>query len=66
MPRFWMLLSYVMGEGNCRFKRINVTAISNATLAQEKTSSIYDLSGRKSNKLQKGIYIVNGKKIIVK
>lgn len=44
----------------------NVTAISNATLAQEKTASIYDLSGRKSNKLQKGIYIVNGKKIIVK
>lgn len=44
----------------------NVTAINNATLAQEKTSSIYDLSGRKSNKLQKGIYIVNGKKIIVK
>ena len=44
----------------------NGTAISNATLAQEKTSSIYDLSGRKSNKLQKGIYIVNGKKIIVK
>lgn len=44
----------------------NVTAVSNATLAQEKTSSIYDLSGRKSNKLQKGIYIVNGKKIIVK
>lgn len=44
----------------------NVTAISNATLAQGKTTSIYDLSGRKSNKLQKGIYIVNGKKIIVK
>lgn len=44
----------------------NVTAINNATLAQEKTSSIYDLSGRKSNKLQKSIYIVNGKKIIVK
>lgn len=44
----------------------NVTAINNATLAQEKASSIYDLSGRKSNKLQKGIYIVNGKKIIVK
>ena len=44
----------------------NVTAINNATLAQEKTASIYDLSGRKSNKLQKGIYIVNGKKIIVK
>lgn len=44
----------------------NVTAINNATLTQEKTSSIYDLSGRKSNKLQKGIYIVNGKKIIVK
>ncbi len=44
----------------------NVTAISNATLAQGKATSIYDLSGRKSNKLQKGIYIVNGKKIIVK
>lgn len=44
----------------------NVTAISNATLAQGKTTSIYDLCGRKSNKLQKGIYIVNGKKIIVK
>ena len=42
------------------------TAISGVK-AESNTSSIYDLSGRKINKIQKGgIYIVNGKKVAVK
>jgi len=40
------------------------TAIEQLTSASEKT--IYDLSGRKLNKLQKGINIVNGVKVLVK
>ena len=32
----------------------------------EGNNDIYDLSGRKVSKAQKGIYIVNGKKIAVK
>ena len=30
------------------------------------TQAIYDLSGRRVGKAQKGLYIVNGKKVILK
>ena len=33
---------------------------------EQKTNAIYDLMGRKVSKMDKGIYIVNGKKYIVK
>ena len=37
-----------------------------AVQLEQKTNAIYDLMGRKVSKMDKGIYIVNGKKYIVK
>ncbi len=37
-----------------------------ADAQQSADESIYDLSGRRVDKMQKGIYIVNGKKVLVK
>ncbi len=42
-----------------------ITGIKDVQLEQ-KTNAIYDLMGRKVSKMDKGIYIVNGKKYIVK
>lgn len=48
------------------FAGSNLTGIQNVTETSAKSKTAYDLAGRKVGKLQKGIYIVNGKKIIVK
>ena len=37
-----------------------------ADAQQSADENIYDLSGRRVDKMQKGIYIVNGKKVLVK
>lgn len=42
------------------------TAIDAAELLNEQTGDIYDLSGRKVQNAQKGIYIQNGKKVVIK
>lgn len=42
------------------------TAISETAEKTEATESLFDLSGRRVNKAQKGLYIVNGKKVVVK
>ena len=45
------------------------TGVKTITIAVDEPTEIYDLSGRKlngSDKLKSGIYIVNGKKILVK
>lgn len=41
------------------------TGIAN-TIAMPDTNEYYDLTGRRVNQLQQGIYIVNGKKVVVK
>ena len=41
------------------------TGIAN-TIAMPETNVYYDLMGRRVNQLQQGIYIVNGKKVVVK
>ena len=41
-----------------------VTDIENIEAEEEGTAEIYDLSGRRVNNLVKGIYIVNGKKVV--
>lgn len=41
------------------------TGIAN-TIAMPETNEYYDLTGRRVNQLQQGIYIVNGKKVVVK
>ncbi len=43
-----------------------VTGIGSLETAQPAESVVFDLSGRRVNKAQKGIYIVNGKKVYVK
>ena len=42
----------------------STTAIENSTLNSHPSTEIYDLMGRRVEKAEKGIYIVNGKKVI--
>lgn len=42
------------------------TAISETAEKTEATESLFDLSGRRVNKAQKGIFIANGKKVVIK
>lgn len=51
---------------NFVFASSDLTGIQNVTETSAKSNTAYDLAGRKVGKLQKGIYIVNGKKVIVK
>ncbi|WP_308271727.1 hypothetical protein [Prevotella sp.] len=45
----------------------SVTAINNIAADKVVNTAVYDLSGRRVNgKLQKGLYIMNGKKVVVK
>ena len=43
-----------------------ISEISNAELLMDKQSGVYDLQGRHVSYTQKGVYILNGKKIVVK
>ena len=42
------------------------TGIEKSTIRTEKSEIIYDLQGRRVEKATKGIYIVNGKKVVIK
>lgn len=44
----------------------DTTAIDSAVLNAQPSSVIYDLLGRRVEKMDKGIYIVNGRKVVVK
>lgn len=44
----------------------SATSIDHIATGADTTKSVYDLSGRRVNKAIKGIYIVNGKKVLVK
>ena len=59
---------YVNGEeaGTCWVEVLNELPISIENVEAEVEAVIYDLSGRRVEKMTKGIYIVNGKKVIVK
>lgn len=52
-------------EGALRLE-IGTTSIENAIVGENGNAAIFDLSGRRVSKMQKGIYIVNGKKVYVK
>lgn len=45
---------------------LTVTAIDAPVMDAGKVNSIYDLSGRRADKAVRGLYIINGKKVIVK
>lgn len=42
------------------------TAIEGITVTESENGSVYNLNGQRVNKAQKGLYIVNGKKVVVK
>ena len=44
----------------------SLTGINNVKAADQKSAEIYDLQGRKVSNAQKGLYIQNGKKVVVK
>ena len=44
----------------------NTTGINTVNAANQKSAEIYDLQGRKVSKAQKGMYILNGKKVVMK
>lgn len=63
--------AYINELGNNNVKAINIvfeddveTAIESAPASQERETVIYDLSGRRVQNVQRGIYIINGKKIL--
>ena len=57
------------GSNDCSAVNIDISGIANQpTVNTGKINSVYDLSGRRLNdkSLSKGIYIINGKKVVVK
>ena len=42
----------------------SVTGISRTAESQQQENAVYDLSGRRVERMQKGIYIINGKKVL--
>ena len=49
-----------------RFDISGLTAVEELELENRETKNVYDLMGRRINSPAKGIYIINGKKVIVK
>lgn len=58
------LLGSTSAAAGLTFEKGDVTAIENVEINDGKQTVIYDLSGRRVEKMLKGIYIVNGKKVI--
>lgn len=55
-----------MGNEDCEItlKYSDTTGISDVTVDAD--TVVYDLFGRKVSTMQKGVYIVNGKKVLIK
>lgn len=65
--RAYAVFGEAQGIKGLAFRFGDVTAIDNAiNLGAAKDAPVYDMSGRRVGKMQKGIYIVGGKKVIVK
>ncbi|MCI6644013.1 MAG: M60 family metallopeptidase [Alloprevotella sp.] len=53
-----------LGDGTQRPLDSNVTGIDNATVEAPSTEKVYDLTGRQTQVGAKGVYIINGKRVI--
>ena len=59
--------TFVMPAGDVTITATFVLPDSISTLAADGKAEIFDLSGRKVNKVQRGgIYVINGKRVAVK
>lgn len=57
--------SYQMAQGNYIYSLNGIgTGITEAVAEEQKEATIYDLNGRRVAKPTKGIYIINGKKVV--
>lgn len=71
---FWTIMVDGLPGGGAsakptRFFEDETTGVNTITVALEEPTEIYDISGRKlntSDNLKSGIYIINGKKVVVK
>lgn len=55
-----------VGDVTFKINRDEATAIKSITAAQLKNGEVYNLHGQKVNAANKGVYVVNGKKVVVK
>ncbi len=55
--------SYTPELKNCYLLSINGETLVKGIAAEQESQAVFDLSGRRVEKAQKGIYIVNGKKV---
>ena len=66
----WIELPHTMGNArslNIVFEDGETTGISDGSMVKnEKPSSVYDLQGRRISQPTRGLYIINGKKVVVK
>ena len=64
-PQWEVFLEYWEGKGKLQPNPIEpVTYIKDPTEVTHNEGAVYDLSGRKSNGLKKGLYIQNGRKVM--
>lgn len=60
----WLALPAEL-QGSASFRLDGTTGISEVRGEDEKVKTIYDLQGRKVDTLNKGLYIIDGKKVLV-
>ena len=65
--RAWVELPVESGVKSLRIRKAgDETSIENTLTIDTENAVIYDLAGRRVQKMEKGIYIVNGRKVVVK
>ena len=62
----YLVLPSQQAANMLRIRFADATGVESAVLEAQGSQLIYDLTGRRVEKMEKGIYIVNGKKVIVK
>ena len=64
--RAWVELPNGSNATALRIRKAGTTEIEEPIANGQQPTAIYDLAGRRVEKMEKGIYIVNGKKVVIK
>ena len=57
---------FTMPEGDVTISIVNATGINSIAADKMKNATIYNMKGQRVDKAQKGLYIINGKKVMIK
>ena len=57
---------FTMPEGDVTISIVNATGINSIAADKMKNATIYNMKGQRVDKAQKGLYIINGKKVVIK